>query len=167
METTAVPAGAPAWHERRTTRLGAVLVLVVGLVLIGVGISAFVSASSTDDDTASVKARTAEVRAETDALQAERDEALDAAERALDEAGELDDASSEVRAAADDLAVIYGEGTDASNAMAACTEHLPDEGAFLDCLSTALGGYAATTVELEAATDTLRQALADLEARLS
>jgi hypothetical protein len=143
-------------------RAVAVAVLVVGVVLIGVGVWGFVAAAGSNDDADRAEAETTLVREEIAALEAESEQALADAGSASDVADALADASIDVQLAADDLAVLYNDATDASNAMVDCDNQATEAG-FLSCVRDALGTFEGKLTELEAGTEALRQAITDLQ----
>jgi hypothetical protein len=150
------------WTERGWARWSAVAVLVVGLVLAGVGVWGLVAAAGSDDDADRDDARTAEIRDQIAALDAERVQAEADARSASDLADELAIASGRVQMAADELAVLYNDATDASNAMVDC-DGQATEAAFVSCVGDALGTFQDKLGELRDGTDSLRRAMADLQ----
>jgi hypothetical protein len=166
MESQVVAVPVARWYERGWVRITSVVVIAVGVVLLGVGVAGFVSASSTNDDVDATRAELAAVQGEADSLRRQSETILAEAEAARTKAAEAGADVTLVTAAVGNVADRTNTSIDRGNEIVACSSATSDA-AFVSCTTDELAGFQEALTQQVASIESLRTLITDLERSLS
>jgi hypothetical protein len=154
----------PRWFDRRGVRLASIVGIVVGVLLLGVGIFGFVSASKTNADSQASKDQVAALEQELASLQTQRDATLEEASNAMEKAEAIGLETTGVDLAMSAVDEAAGATIDAGNALVNCGS--VNDAGFVGCNNSRLATFQAALSAQVNAVGELQTAIAELEEAL-
>jgi hypothetical protein len=154
-------AGRTPFFERRWVRLSSIAGIVVGVLLFGVGILGFVSATRTDADAQASKDQVAALEQEVASLETQRDATLQDASNAMEKAKAIGLETTGVDLALSGVDEAATATVDAGNALVDCGS--VNDAGFVGCNNSRLASFQAALSAQVTAVAELRTAITELE----